>query len=328
MIDPGLKLSAIFGDQLKENEPMSKHTNFRLGGNARWFAVAQSEEEILRALDVCDEHGIPWMVTGGGSNMLVADEGYPGLMIQLGMRKIAVEGTRVTAEAGVLSVALARAMAEAGFKGFAWAISLPGTIGGAVRGNAGCFGGETAEYFVSARVIRHGRIVEMSKEELAFGYRDSILKHEPGIVLSATFEFPRGNKAELMKQMDAALAGRKATQPLHAGSAGCIFKNIELGSGESLQRAGEFSDIVGVKEMIARRKIPSGWLIDHLGLKGTQVGGAAVSQEHGNFIINTGNATARDVYQLAKKIKNIVAERSGLEMEEEVEFVGFSSFSL
>jgi UDP-N-acetylmuramate dehydrogenase len=142
-------------------------------------------------------------------------------------------------------------------------------------------------------------------------------------VLSATFVFPAGDVAVLKEQMAKALSSRKASQPLHAGSAGCVFKNISFTTDADLQRARDLGDIPGVTEMIASRRVSSGWLIDNLGLKGTTVGGARVSDEHGNFIINTGNATARDVYTLTQTLKQRVFDRSGFALEEEVEFIGF-----
>lgn len=320
-----LQLQAIFGDGLLEQEPMSKHTNFRLGGPARWFAVVRTQDELQRAIDICDAHRVPWVVIGGGSNTLVADEGFNGLVLHMGMREVQVEGTHVTADAGVLSAYLARFTAQAGLAGFTWAISLPGTIGGAVRGNAGCFGGETADCFVSARVLRNGRVVEYTKDALQFGYRDSVLKHEPGIVLSATFQFSSGDPAYLQADMDRVLMLRKTTQPQSVGSAGCMFKNVSLHSDDDVQRARQFGDIDSVHEMIARRKISSGWLIDYVGLKGLTHGGASVSQEHGNFLVNHQGATASDVYHLAQDVKKRVQERTGFLLDEEVAYVGFRS---
>jgi UDP-N-acetylmuramate dehydrogenase len=337
MIDLTEKLRSTFADRLRENEPMAKHTNFRIGGPARWFVDVRSEEELTAALAAAKEANVPVFVMGGGSNTLFADQGFPGLVIQIAMRGTKIQGNRVTAEAGVLMVGLARQTGDAGLEGLEWAISLPGTVGGAVRGNAGCFGGETKDRLVSSRVLRDGEIVEMTNKELKFGYRDSILKHEiassrsaprndnGSIVLSATFELTPADASVLTVRMAEILAKRKASQPMNVGSAGCLFKNVELLTDEDVQRAKKFSDIPGVQEMIAGRRLSAGWLIDHSGLKGMRVGDAQVSESHGNFIVNLGRATASDVRDLAIEVKRAVQERFGIELHEEVQLVGFDS---
>jgi UDP-N-acetylmuramate dehydrogenase len=312
-----------FSDRLKEHEPLSKHGNFRIGGPARWFVDVRSEEELRTALAAVNEADVPVFVMGGGSNTLFADEGFPGLVIQMAMRGQKIEGNRVTAEAGALMVGLARATAEAGLEGLEWAISLPGTLGGAVRGNAGCFGGETRDRLVSARVLRDGNAVELTNAELKFGYRDSLLKHSSDIVLSATFELTPADPATLRERMADILSKRKVSQPLSAGSAGCLFKNVELASDADMQRLTGILDIT--PEMIASRRVSAGWLIDKAGLKGSRVGDAQVSDSHGNFIVNLGHATAADIKALAALVKSTVHNRFGIDLEEEVKSVGFHS---
>ena len=321
MPDITTQLKTLFGDRLKENEPMSKHVNFRIGGPARWFAEVKSVEELEKAIALCRESGVEWFVMGGGSNTLVADEGFDGVVLKMAMREFVIEGTTVTAESGVLSVALARATADAGLKGFTWAIGLPGTIGGAVRGNAGCFGGETKERLISAKVLRDGKVIELSKVDLDFGYRESAIKHSNDTVLSATFELEPGDSEALKKQLDETLAKRKASQPLHAGSAGCIFKNYEISDDEELQRLKRDADIP--TEMQKSRRISAGWLVDQLDLKGSKIGGAQISEEHGNFIVNLGDATASDVVQLIAMAKMKARNTYGIQLQEEVQYLGF-----
>ncbi|TAK03623.1 UDP-N-acetylmuramate dehydrogenase [Patescibacteria group bacterium] len=322
MDDLTLQLQAVFGEALKEHEPMAKHTNFRIGGPARWFAAVTSEGELTRALDLCDARGIPWFVMGGGSNSLFADEEFPGLVMQMAMRKTDIVGTRVTAEAGVLMVGLARATADAGLAGLEWAISLPGTVGGAVRGNAGCFGGETKDHLASVRLLRGNKFIDVPASDLDMGYRHSALKGSHDIVLSATFELTQGDASALKAAQADILAKRKASQPLYAGSAGCLFKNVELKADADLQRASSLSDIPGAKEMLASRRLSAGWLIDKAGMKGTRVGDAQVSETHGNFIVNLGAARAADVRALAARVKEAVHARFGIDLEEEVQWVG------
>jgi UDP-N-acetylmuramate dehydrogenase len=322
MTDITPQLTALFGERLKENEPMSKHTNFRIGGPARWFVDAKTEDEIRQAVELATNSGVPYFVLGGGSNTLCNDAGYEGLVIQIGMRAHRIEGNKAYAEAGVISAALARAAAEAGLAGFEWAISLPGTIGGAVRGNAGCYGGEIKDTLVSARVLHDGKIVEISNANLKFGYRESAIKHSNDIVLSATFELKPGDRDALLAKEKDLLERRKKSQPLYAGSAGCVFKNFEAADDAQLQRIAAKIDVTLPPEMIASRRLGAGWVIDQLDLKGKRIGGAMISPEHGNFIINTGNATASDIVQLIAMAKMYARDRFGIQLEEEVQYLG------
>ena len=199
------QLVAIFGDRLKVNEPMSKHTNFRIGGPARWFAEVKSAEELSRAMKVLKENRFAnanesananqfaYYILGAGSNTLVSDEGVTGIVLQMAMRDVAIQGTTVVAGAGAISAGLARQTAEAGLAGFEWAISLPGTVGGAVRGNAGCFGGEMKDVVRSVHVWRDDQILELGLNDLAFAYRDSAIKHSNDIIIDATLELRPGN---------------------------------------------------------------------------------------------------------------------------------------
>ena len=315
------ELKHVFGDRLKENEPMSKHVNFRIGGVAKWFVEVQTIEELKHALVICSKNDLSYFVLGGGSNTLVSDEGLDGLVLKMAMRNIQVEGTTVVADAGVISASLARTTANEGLEGFAWAISLPGTIGGAVRGNAGCFGGETKDYLVKAEVMRDGEIVELSKEDLQMGYRDSTIKHSEDVVLRAWFEFPQGDSEALKQQLADTLEKRKSTQPLHAGSAGCVFKNYEIRDDAELKHLEDHGDIP--EEMLKNRRISAGWLIDHVDLKGMKIGGAMISEEHGNFIVNLGEATASDIVQLIAIVKEKIRQKFGIQLHEEVKYIGF-----
>ena len=310
---------------IKENEPLSKHTNFRIGGPARWFVEARSEEELREAIAFAGERGVPFRVIGGGSNTLASDEGYPGVVIQMAMRGIEIQRdfspVRVVAEAGAMSAAVARQTASAGLRGMEWAISLPGTIGGAARGNAGCFGGGMKDVVRSVTVLCNGEIVERTSADLHFGYRESAIKHSNDVILSVTMEFTPGDRDELLKKLDDTLAKRKASQPLYAGSAGCMFKNYDA-TEEDLQRLAKEYDVLP-PEMLASRRVSAGWLIDKLGLKGTKIGNAQISPEHGNFIVNLGGATASDVAQIVALVKTRARNQVGIQLQEEVQYLGF-----
>ena len=315
------ELKNLFADRLKENELMSRHTNFRIGGPARFFVEVKTVDELKKVLEIAKKFACATFVFGGGSNTLVSDKGFDGIVIKMVMREIQIDGTRVQADAGVLMTMLSRRAGDAGLSGLEWSISLPGTLGGAVRGNAGCFGGETMDQLVDAIVLSNGIVETRSKAELGFAYRESTIKHLSDIVLSATFELKPGDKIEIQEKMNTFLARRKASQPTDAGSAGCMFKNYEVQSQDELQRLRSKLDLP--TEMSVSRQISVGWLIDQLDLKGMQIGGAKISEKHGNFLVNTGSATAEEVVQLIAFVKTRARDVYGIMLQEEVQYVGF-----
>lgn len=315
------ELQNIFGYRLKNNEPLAKHVNFRIGGPATWFAQVESVDELKAVCTLAKETNTNIFVLGGGSNTLVSDEGFQGIVLKLAMRNLQIEETTVVAEAGVISAVMARKTAAAGLRGFAWAVSLPGTIGGAVHGNAGCFGGEAKDYIVSVDVLRDCEVVTLTKDELYFGYRDSIIKHSDDIVIRATFSFESGDPEVLKQVLAETLEKRKDSQPMTPGTAGCMFKNYEFKEIADIAKLQADTDIP--ESMIANKKISAGWLIDQMGFKGKKVGDAKVSEEHGNFLINIGNATASEVIQLISIIKMAARDRFGIQLEEEVQYIGF-----
>ncbi|MDP2631278.1 MAG: UDP-N-acetylmuramate dehydrogenase [Candidatus Uhrbacteria bacterium] len=319
MQDITLQLQKMFKDRLKIDEPLLKHLNFRIGGPAKWFVEVSTIEELQHALKIAKDADVPTFVLGGGSNTLGADVGFDGLVVKLAMREFSINGTTVRAEAGVITAALARATANVGLSGFAWAVSLPGTIGGAVRGNAGCFGGEMRDSISKVEVLRDGKIIELSKEDLHFGYRESSIKNSNDIVLSVTLELEIGDALELKDQLVESLEKRKGSQPLYAGSAGCIFKNFEFTQDAQVDQLRQ--QIAIPESMMQNKRISAGWIIDQLGLKGTRIGDASISEEHGNFIINHGNATASDVKALIDLVKSDALTKFGIQLIEEVQYL-------
>ncbi len=315
------ELQQLLGDRFKENEPMSKHTNFRIGGPARYFVEVKSVEELQQVLLIAESNALATCILGGGSNMLVSDQGFDGIVIKIAMREIVIDKNRVQADSGAPMILLARKVGDAGLAGLEWAITLPGTVGGAVRGNAGCYGGETKDYLMEAVVLSDGKVITRLNKELKFGYRESSIKHSSDIILSATFELPAGDQEMIKQTMESNLIKRKAAQPTDAGSAGCMFKNFDISSEEELQQIKSKLELS--PEMIASRRISVGWLIDQLDLKGFQIGAAKVSEKHGNFLVNSGNATADEVVQLIAFIKTRARDTYGIILQEEVQYVGF-----
>ena len=325
MTDITADLQALFSpERVKEQEPMTMHTHFRVGGPARWFVEAKKNEEIEAVLDLARQKKVPVFVLGGGSNVLVSDDGYHGLVVKLANRQYKIEGTTVTAEAGVLSAFLARKTAEAGLAGLEWAISLPGTIGGAVRGNAGCFGGEMKDTVTKVYVYRNGGVIELSHDQMQFDYRHSVIKHSDDIILSVVCELKEGDSEQLTATLVDIVDQRKSSQPLYAGSAGCMFKNYEISSNDDLQRLEQEVEIPA--SMLFRKKISTGWLIHQMGLRGTQIGDAKISEEHGNFIVNMGKATASDIIQLVSLVKTRARDQYGIHLHEEIQYVGFGGW--
>ncbi len=318
-------LEAFCGDRLKKGEPLAKHVHIRIGGPADFYFEARTSDEIVGAVQAALDDRLPVVIIGGGSNSLPSDDGYRGLVIQAANRNWKIEGAQVTAEAGVLSGFLARKTAEAGLTGFEWAVSLPGTIGGAVRGNAGCFGGETKDALVSVEVLRLAdeniERVRLTNSDCHFGYRESAFKHNNDIVLSATFEFVSAPKETCLEKIDAVLAQRKADQPSDAPSAGCMFKNFDFKDESELEKLTSRIDVP--EAFLKAKRLPAGWLIEQADLKGKSVGGAQVSDKHGNFLMNLGKATASDILQLISLIKLRIRDEYGIQLEEEVQLLGF-----
>lgn len=318
-------LATAFGDRLKENELLAKHVHIRIGGSADLYLETKSSDEIVQAVEAALADGLPYVVLGGGSNTLPSDDGFRGLVIQVAHRNWSVEGSRVTAEAGVLSGFLARKTAEAGLTGFEWAVSLPGTIGGAVRGNAGCFGGEIKDVVSSVEVLHvaNGRAERWTcrSEECDFRYRESAFKRSKDIVLSVTLSLTPAPKEACLAKIEDVLSKRKEDQPSDAPSAGCMFKNFDFKDEADLAKLKERVEIP--ETFLRAKRLPAGWLIEQADLKGKTIGAAKVSEKHGNFLLNLGGATASDVLQLISLIKMRIRDDYGVQLEEEVQLLGF-----
>lgn len=302
MIDllPVDQLRDLFGGTVQINVPLAKYTSSRIGGKADVFLTAQSASELAEMVKACWSLDIPHLVIGGGSNILVSDAGVRDVVILNKARKVSfdLEAPSVWAESGTNFGALARQAARKNLAGLEWAAGIPGTVGGAVVGNAGAHGGDTAGNLILAEVLhRTEGWQQLPPEKLEYAYRSSILKQRPGqaVVLSASFQLARSIPEPIKEKMDEYLAFRKRTQPPGA-SMGSMFKNP----------AGDYA----------------GRLIDVAGLKGLRVGDAQISELHGNFFINHGDAMASDVYTLIRKAQETVAGKFGVQLELEIELVG------
>lgn len=310
--------------EITEHEPMARHTSFRVGGSARLYVVASDPDRIISLVQAAEARQIPWTVYGGGSNLLVADEGYEGIVIQMANRAFQIEGTKVSAESGLITGLLARKTVDAGLTGFEWAIGVPGTIGGAIYGNAGCYGGELKDYLVSVDAYHVGskKRVTLDKNACQFAYRESGFKHDRYVIFGCEMEFPRSpDPAQSKTRMEFIMKERKEKQPLDQSSAGCAFKNFEYNDDSEIALLARETDIpAGMRE---RKSLGAGWLVDQAGLLGQQVGDVQISQKHGNFLINKGQARAQDVVAMISLVKRKIRDEFGIELHEEVQYIGF-----
>lgn len=306
------------------NEPMSKHTTFRLGGPARLYIVASSSDMLVQAVEMALDLNIPWSAIGGGTNLLVSDEGFEGVVIQAANQGLSIDGEVVRVESGLVSALVARKTVEAGLAGFEWAVGLPGTIGGAVYGDAGCYGAEMRDSVVSVDVYHVASKTRktLTNQECHFGYRDSLFKEEKYLILGCELSLKKASDPAASRAlMDKILSERKDKQPLGESSAGCVFKNFEYQNQTALDILRRDVDVP--EQMLASKRIPAGWLIDQANLKGTAVGDFRVSEKHGNFLINKGKGSASEVLALISLIKMKVRDTFGIELQEEVQLLGF-----
>lgn len=309
-----------------ENESMAKHTSFRVGGAARLYFVADSAEAMVKAMRIAEETGVPWFVYGGGSNLLVSDDGYEGLLIQAANRNISIDASSgvVEAGAGAITGMVARQSVDSGLTGFEWAVGVPGTIGGALFGNSGCYGGEMRDAVTGVRAfhVASGEEKNYTNEECRFGYRDSLFKHEPHIILSCEMKLQPGQDVEVgKKKIQEIMEKRKESQPLEKSSCGSVFKNYDFKDESELDILERSVDVP--EAMMKNKRISAGWLIDQVGMRGYKIGNVQVSQKHGNFMENHGTARAQDILALISYVKMKVRDELGIELQEEVQYLGF-----
>jgi len=304
-------MRAAFGaERVRERVALAPFTTFKVGGPAEWLIETRSSAEIVTALTIAYEHGVAVTLLGGGSNVLVADSGVPGLVIRTRGGEVSkLDDRRVRADAAMTINGLVRWTIMHGCAGLeAWA-GTPGTVGGAIFGNAHFNTRNIGELIESVRIAgRDGRVLDAARDDMAFGYDESRLQGTGEILLTADFIVSPGDPARLRQTARESLAFRKRTQPLESPSAGCIFQNPQPG----------------------RDRVPDGipWsagaLVDRAGLKGASIGGARVSPAHGNFIVNDGAATARDIRALIERCRDEVRRQFGVELREEIVYLGTS----
>ena len=326
------KLTEKIGAGVQENVPLAPYTTYKLGGPARYFFIAKNNEEIKTAAAAAKDLDLPIFILGGGSNILVSDNGFSGLVIKMANRELGVEKNKIKAEAGALIGQVVSLAWKNSLTGLEWAAGIPGTIGCAVRGNAGAFGKSISDSIKSVETFKllsprsiagrgAGGEGIMTKEECQFTYRESIFKHDDDlVVLGVDLELQAGEQAAIKQQMLDCVQRRSCGHPKYP-SAGCSFKNIFVTDEirkkiRKINPAGE--------EKIKGGKIGAGWFIDQAGLKGYKIGGVQVSDEHANFIVKVDEtARAEHALMLISYVKQQVRDKFGVQLQEEVQYVGF-----
>jgi len=301
--------------KVKIDEPISKHTTFKIGGPARYFVIVDEIEKFVELLKYLDGAGEKYMIFGGGSNILVSDDGYEGVVIQIKSKKIIIENNNIIADAGCTTVEIAQKSIAEKLTGFEWGVGVPGTIGGAVSGNAGAMGSEIKDSILKVEVYRDGEVIELDNIECEFSYRNSIFRHTSDVILRVYIELQKTDNNNLAKKAIEHLQYRNKTQPRGYASSGCIFKNFQF-SIFNFQNRDKIP-----QEFLDKKLIPAGWLIDSVDLKGYTVGNAQVSEKHGNFLLNLGGATATDVLSIIDEIKTKVYNEYEITLDTEVQII-------
>lgn len=307
---------------VKEQVVLAPYTTFKIGGPARYFTEVSDATGVTEAFEWAEKNEVPTFVLAGGSNVLFSDQGYHGLVIHIiGEHTRLSEQTLAASAASTLSAVIFKSLEE-GLGGMEYMYGIPGSLGGAVRGNAGAFGTEMADVVTKVKAVNQatGFVREFLNAECEFGYRQSFFKkHLEWVILEVTCTLkPGGNPAELIRIAKETMAKREAKHPQDAKCAGSFFMNPVVTNEKLLT---EFEEENGSPSK--NGKLPAGWLITHVGLRGKKIGGAQMSKRHPNYLVNTGNATADDVVMLASAVKTRVRNELGIQLREEIQFVGF-----
>jgi UDP-N-acetylmuramate dehydrogenase len=307
---------------IQENIPLAPFTTFKIGGNARYFTEASTPGQITAALEWAEEKGVPAFILAGGSNALFADTGYPGLVIRLSEGGWQFSETGFVASGAVNLGEVIEASLEKGLGGMERMSGIPGSLGGALRGNAGAFGVEIKNVVTRVKALHQktGLLKDFTNQECTFGYRTSYFKENPEwvVVEVAIALTPGGDAKKLLRIAKETRDKREAKHPQSAKCAGSFFMNPLVKNEKLLE---EFADETGTLSKNGR--LPAGWLINHCGLRGKKIGGAQISKQHPNYLVNIGTAKADDVLMLASFVKTRVRNELGVQLKEEIQYVGF-----
>ena len=309
------RLRKRLGEGLLTQEPLRHHTTLRIGGPADFYFAAHSSQALVAALEAAHDLDLPLFLLGGGSNALVSDQGFRGLVVRNALEDVEFDGTAAQVGCGTDFLELIYECRDRELTGLEFAAGIPGTVGGALYGNAGCYGQDIGTFTVECTIVSldGAQVVTRPASWFEFAYRDSRLKRDPWVLLSCLLQFRRGERAAIQAVIDEKLEIRRVKHPQWRvePTAGSYFKNLPPGY-----------QVPGLPHSPGTRRIPAGALLDECGCRGLRVGDAVVYAKHANIIVNAGRATAKDVLELAAEMKSRVREKFGVELEEEVMFLG------
>lgn len=316
-------------EKFKRNILLKNYTTFKIGGPAKYFFEAKNKKDLVEAIKTAKELKLDFFILGGGGNMLVSDKGFQGLVIKIQNTKFKSASWRtklkISCESGLSLAKLVSESLKVEVTGMEWAVGIPGTVGGAIRGNAGAFEQSMGQIIKKVEVydLKDLRFKIYELKDCKFKYRDSIFKYNKNlIIISAELEFKKVNKEEIRKKIVENLKWRRKHQPLEFPSAGSIFQNVKIKMKNEKLKSKIKKD-KNLKVIIKNNIIPAGWLIEKCNLKGKKIGDAQISEKHANFIINLGDAKAEDVRKLIELAKKNVKRKFNIELEEEIEYLGF-----
>jgi UDP-N-acetylmuramate dehydrogenase len=299
--------------QVKSAQLLSRHTTMKIGGPAKYFVIVNQTDNLVDLLNFLAGEGIEFQIIGGGSNVLFGDEGFAGVVIKIETSKYFVEDSEITAEAGVSLGALINLATKNSLSGLEWASGIPGTVGGAVRGNAGAYGEEMSSSIKEVEVWRDGQIVLLEPKDCGFDYRTSVFKSNNNVILRVKIILKKDDPIQIAKKINDLYIERQNKLP-NQPSSGSFFKNIKISDWP-----GDKSELP--QSFVERGMIPAGWLIEQCGLKGLKLGEAGISEKHGNFIINYGEASIDNILSIVDKVVGEVYNKYEITLEPEVEII-------
>jgi len=324
---------------IRRNILLKDYTTFRIGGRAKYFFSAQTKKDLILAVKVAKKNKLPFFVLGGGSNLLVSDKEFKGLIIKIKNQELKVKNNKIFVEAGVVLNQLVNTALKNNLSGLEWAAGIPGTVGGAICENAGAFNKSTRDLVKNVEVLEvaNCKIKILNNKDCNFRYRDSIFKHKKNlIVLSTTFQLKKINRKEIKERIKKYLNYRKETQPLNYPSAGSIFKNPKGFSDGKLGEEDKSSSLSfaaasfaaarqGEEDKSSSLSFAAARMIEECGLKGKRIGNVKISEKHANFIVNLGQGEAKDVKKLIELAKKRVKNKFGIDLKEEICYLGFKN---
>ncbi|MFA6524715.1 MAG: UDP-N-acetylmuramate dehydrogenase [Patescibacteria group bacterium] len=316
------QLNSKLGGRVKQNFPLAQLTGYKIGGPAKYYFLAENVDDVKSAVAIAHNVNLPIFILARGSNVLISDKGFNGLVIHNKSKNISVVDTEMRVDAGVNLSLLANVAKEHGLSGVEFAAGIPGSVGGAVRGNAGAWGSEIKDVLSKVVIIAENSAVEeRSIQQCNFGYRESVFKTNNEVILTAYFSLKKSTKDAVQAKTMEIVSKKKSQQEFESPSAGCVFKNTKINLTQ------EQLEIKGIEPLAVNNGlVSSGYLIDQLGLKGFTIGDAMVSNVHANFIINKGKATAEQIVMLIGVIKQKVRDKYSIQLQEEIQLVGFDNY--